>query len=288
MLGIGNAMWRIVANSRLNGALNVCACGENNGQESIGAKHAVIGISRWLKRVSDFDLPVRPPDTLSAASRGQRRAAFRSLHASAMKPAPFKYIAATSLEHALSLKAEHGDEAKFLAGGQSLMPTMNFRLARPAVLIDINRHRRPCRYRSAGRARASRIGALTRYRDAGTGQQLPGILSVDSPKRCRISPIRKSATAAPSAETCRMPTRPPSFRPWRWRCRRACSSNVQTGEREVAASGFFRGRADDGSRSRMKCWWRSSCRGRSRAPDAASWRSRAGAAILPSSAWRRS
>ncbi len=39
-----------------------------------------------------------------------------------MKPAPFKYIAATSLEHALALKAEYGDDAKFLAGGQSLMP----------------------------------------------------------------------------------------------------------------------------------------------------------------------
>lgn len=55
-----------------------------------------------------------------------------------MKPAPFKYIAATSLAQALALKAEHGDDAKFLAGGQSLMPTMNFRLSRPALLIDIN------------------------------------------------------------------------------------------------------------------------------------------------------
>ena len=87
-----------------------------------------------------------------------------------MKPAPFKYIAATSLEHALSLKAEHGDEAKFLAGGQSLMPTMNFRLARPAILIDIN----PIEALAGIRPIASggvRIGALTRYhqleRDAG-------------------------------------------------------------------------------------------------------------------------
>ena len=54
-----------------------------------------------------------------------------------MKPAPFKYILASSLDHALSLKAEYGDEARFLAGGQSLIPTMNFRLARPSVLIDI-------------------------------------------------------------------------------------------------------------------------------------------------------
>ena len=42
------------------------------------------------------------------------------------------------IEQALALKAEHGDEARFLAGGQSLVPTMNFRLTQPAMLIDIN------------------------------------------------------------------------------------------------------------------------------------------------------
>jgi carbon-monoxide dehydrogenase medium subunit len=98
------------------------------------------------------------------------------LHASAMKPAPFKYIAATSLEHALALKGEHGDDAKFLAGGQSLMPTMNFRLAQPAILIDLNRIEglgviRP------GDAGGARIGALTRYRtlerDSGFAQMFP-------------------------------------------------------------------------------------------------------------------
>ena len=55
-----------------------------------------------------------------------------------MKPAAFKYVVASSLEHALAAKAEYGDEAKFLAGGQSLLPAMNFRLAQPAVLIDLN------------------------------------------------------------------------------------------------------------------------------------------------------
>ncbi len=79
-----------------------------------------------------------------------------------MKPAPFKYIAATSLEHALSLKAEHGDDAKFLAGGQSLIPTMNFRLARPAVLIDINEIKELAGIRPS--AAATRVGPLTRYR----------------------------------------------------------------------------------------------------------------------------
>jgi len=79
-----------------------------------------------------------------------------------MKPAAFKYIAATSLRHALALKAEHGDDAKFLAGGQSLIPTMNFRLARPAILIDINEIDGLAGIRSS--SRATRIGALTRYR----------------------------------------------------------------------------------------------------------------------------
>jgi CO/xanthine dehydrogenase FAD-binding subunit len=56
-----------------------------------------------------------------------------------MKPAPFKYYAPSTAAEALSLLAEHGYDAKVLAGGQSLIPTMNFRLAQPAVLVDLNR-----------------------------------------------------------------------------------------------------------------------------------------------------
>ena len=55
-----------------------------------------------------------------------------------MKPAIFDYFAPTSLAEALELLEQHGDEAKVLAGGQSLMPLMNMRLVRPKVLIDIN------------------------------------------------------------------------------------------------------------------------------------------------------
>ena len=54
-----------------------------------------------------------------------------------MKPAAFEYHAPRTVEEALSLLHEHQDEAKVLAGGQSLVPAMNFRLARPAVLVDI-------------------------------------------------------------------------------------------------------------------------------------------------------
>ena len=56
-----------------------------------------------------------------------------------MKAPRFSYVRARSVEHALSLLAEHGEEARVLAGGQSLMPTLNMRLSQPKLLIDINR-----------------------------------------------------------------------------------------------------------------------------------------------------
>ena len=55
-----------------------------------------------------------------------------------MKPAPFEYFRPRSLDEALSHLAQHGSDAKPLAGGQSLIPAMNFRLATPAVLVDLN------------------------------------------------------------------------------------------------------------------------------------------------------
>lgn len=56
-----------------------------------------------------------------------------------MKPPPFDYAAPHSLEEALALCSEYGDDAKLLAGGQSLIPLLNFRLTRPKILIDLNR-----------------------------------------------------------------------------------------------------------------------------------------------------
>ncbi len=93
-----------------------------------------------------------------------------------MKPAPFRYVAARTIEQALALKAEHGDEARFLAGGQSLVPTMNFRLTQPALLIDINPLTELAGVKN-GAADRVRIGALTRYRnlerDPATERTLP-------------------------------------------------------------------------------------------------------------------
>lgn len=56
-----------------------------------------------------------------------------------MKPAPFEYAAPRSLDEAVAELGRHGDDAKVLAGGQSLVPMLNFRLARPRVVLDINR-----------------------------------------------------------------------------------------------------------------------------------------------------
>jgi CO/xanthine dehydrogenase FAD-binding subunit len=55
-----------------------------------------------------------------------------------MKPPRFDYLAPRSLDEALALLAAHGDEAKVLAGGQSLVPLLNFRLVRPTYLVDLN------------------------------------------------------------------------------------------------------------------------------------------------------
>ena len=56
-----------------------------------------------------------------------------------MKPRPFDYVRADTVEEAVALLAEYGDDARVLAGGQSLMAMLNLRLADPSVLIDIAR-----------------------------------------------------------------------------------------------------------------------------------------------------
>src|SRR2546422_680397 len=78
-----------------------------------------------------------------------------------MKPAPFDFFAPATLDEALGLLAEHGGDAKPLAGGQSLIPAMNFRLARPAVLVDLNRISELVYVRAES---GVAIGAMTRQR----------------------------------------------------------------------------------------------------------------------------
>jgi CO/xanthine dehydrogenase FAD-binding subunit len=80
-----------------------------------------------------------------------------------MKPAPFEYFAPQEVQEALGLLQRYGEDAKILAGGQSLMPLMNLRLARPSVIIDINRLSSLSSI-SPGLNGGLTIGALTRQR----------------------------------------------------------------------------------------------------------------------------
>ena len=80
-----------------------------------------------------------------------------------LKPAPFRYFAPTTTDEAIGLLAEHGFDAKILAGGQSLIPTMNFRLSQPGVLIDLNPIS-SLSYIQRTDNGGLRIGAMTRQR----------------------------------------------------------------------------------------------------------------------------
>ena len=80
-----------------------------------------------------------------------------------MYPHPFRYHRAQSLEEAVKLLQELGEEAKVLAGGQSLIPLMKMRLARPAALVDINRI--PGLAQIERRNGELRLGALARHAD---------------------------------------------------------------------------------------------------------------------------
>ena len=92
-----------------------------------------------------------------------------------MKPAPFEYYPPASLEEALTLKNQHGDEAKILAGGQSLVPAMNFRVVQPNILIDLNRVAELSYIREE--RETLRIGAMARERhlefDPLIGKRIP-------------------------------------------------------------------------------------------------------------------
>ncbi|HSM66536.1 MAG TPA: xanthine dehydrogenase family protein subunit M [Ilumatobacteraceae bacterium] len=87
-----------------------------------------------------------------------------------MIPAAFDYVRAESAEEAISLIGQHGDEAKFIAGGHSLLPMMKLRLAQPSVVIDIGRLTDLSYIRDEGDHVA--IGAMTRHMDVETSELL--------------------------------------------------------------------------------------------------------------------
>ncbi len=115
-----------------------------------------------------------------------------------MKPAPFRYLRADDRDEALALLAEHGDEGKVIAGGQSLVAVMNFRLSRPEVLIDVDRL--PGMSYLMRDGADLRIGALTRHRHV---EHFPGDLAGHGLLRDAMSyvghyPIRTRGTVGGS------------------------------------------------------------------------------------------
>jgi aerobic carbon-monoxide dehydrogenase medium subunit len=92
-----------------------------------------------------------------------------------VKPAPFEYFCPSSLDEALALLEQHGSDAKPLAGGQSLIPAMNFRLATPAVLVDLNGIAELAYVRKSDNA--LRIGGMTRHRTLETNS----VVAADHP-----------------------------------------------------------------------------------------------------------
>jgi CO/xanthine dehydrogenase FAD-binding subunit len=93
-----------------------------------------------------------------------------------MKPDAFDYVAAQSLQDAIAALGQAGTDGKILAGGQSLLPMLNFRLVRPSILIDINRIPNLAYIEATGDV--VRIGALTRHHTLETSSILKAHLPV--------------------------------------------------------------------------------------------------------------
>ncbi len=122
-----------------------------------------------------------------------------------MKPAPVDYHRAERLDQALALLDRHGDEARLLAGGQSLVPMLNLRIARFAHLVDINPLHEP-RLSARGGGRLE-IGALTRHARSSAPSCCNAV--PDPPAAAKRSAMSRSASAAPWVAA------------WRWPIRRA-------------------------------------------------------------------
>lgn len=155
-----------------------------------------------------------------------------------MKPAAFAYLRPASLEEAVTVLAGVADDGKVLAGGQSLVAAMNFRLARPGVLVDLNRIGDPGRLEASPEAIA--IGVLTRHAefhrplaDTALAHALARVV-----RHIAHYPIRQRGTFAgslchadPASEWCLVAATLDA----------EMTATSTRGERRIAARDFFRG-----------------------------------------------
>ncbi len=158
-----------------------------------------------------------------------------------MKPAPFEYIAPESLEQAVEVLVQYGDESKILAGGQSLMPLLNMRLITPSVVMDINGLDELSYIRQEGEH--LHIGALTRQyrleRDARIRQTVPVLAAAT--RLIGHPPIRYAGTIGGSLAHADPAAELPAV---------MCALEVElcvvgpSGARRIQAVDFFRGALD--------------------------------------------
>jgi aerobic carbon-monoxide dehydrogenase medium subunit len=155
-----------------------------------------------------------------------------------MKASAFAYARATSIGHALELLAAHGDKAKVLSGGQSLMPAMNLRLISPELIVDISEIRELRGITRSGDILS--VGALTRHVDL-----------LKSPEIAAHSPLLTKAVAHVAHPAIRnrgtiggslAHADPASELP---ACMLALDATIivcgQAGERRIPATDFFKG-----------------------------------------------
>jgi aerobic carbon-monoxide dehydrogenase medium subunit len=153
-----------------------------------------------------------------------------------MKPAPFEYADPRTVEEAVALLATHGDDAKVLAGGQSLVPMLALRLARPSVVIDVNRVAGLDAIAQSGTRVA--IGALVRQRalERWAGERAP--LLTTALGHVGHAPIRTRGTVAGSVAH----ADPASELPALLLCLDgAVVARSRRGTRTIAAAEFFQG-----------------------------------------------
>ena len=116
-----------------------------------------------------------------------------------MKPARFDYVAPTTLRAAVEALAATKGDGKVLAGGQSLLPLLNFRMVRPSVIIDLNGIKE-LSFIDVGADRVV-IGALTRHREIEQVTELRILAAdrVDDPARAEREDVEHAAQRAPLA-----------------------------------------------------------------------------------------
>ena len=160
-----------------------------------------------------------------------------------MKPPSFEYYAPRTVDEALLHLSEHGDAAKVLAGGQSLVPLLNLRLAAPEVLVDVNRVKSLAGIRAWDGGLA--IGAMVRQSALERSESRAGARCRCSSKRRGWSATRQSATAGPSAAVWPTPIPAAELPAAMLALDASFVARSRRGERTIAAADFFTGLPHD-------------------------------------------